>query len=76
MIKLEKIKEENGIITCEAFVEGCKTPIILSYNREKDELQPYTLPNGYSYCHRHIAHAVNYFRRTLSLPERKTIMWG
>lgn len=78
MIKLKKIKKNDNLITCEAFVENCKQAMPLIYNIKKGELEEYEFPDGYDYCDSHISHARRYLRSIANsdnIPENKLIMW-
>ena len=38
MIALKNIKANREKITCEAYVEDCRTPILLSFDRAKNKM--------------------------------------
>ena len=77
MIELKNIKKVDSIITCEAFFEACKEPVILRYSIERRDFLPFTFPKGYEYCKTHVAFARRYFRDLGDKePEKQmTIMW-
>lgn len=78
MIRLIQITKADNKISCLAYVEDCETPIKLVYDIDKDEMQPYQLPNGYEYCTTHIRMAATYFRDKIAgegYPKERLIMW-
>ena len=77
MIELRNIKKVDSIITCEAFFEACKEPVILRYSIERKDFLPFTFPKGYEYCKTHVAFARRYFRDLGDKePEKQmTFMW-
>lgn len=77
MIALKNIKANREKITCEAYVEDCRTPILLSFDRAKNKMDSFQLPNGYAWCASHIHHAEKYFCAAdkSELPQERTIMW-
>ncbi len=77
MIKLKNIKKVDSIITCEAFFESCKEPVILRYSIEKKDFLPFHFPKGYEYCETHVGYARRYFQRIGDKePEKQmTFMW-
>ncbi|MCD7864021.1 MAG: hypothetical protein LUG61_11100 [Lachnospiraceae bacterium] len=78
MIKLEHIKRNENTVTCDAYVEDCKTAMPLALDVSKKEFEKYDFPAGYEWCRSHIAHAK---RRLLKMIETDNfekeclIMW-
>lgn len=77
MIELKNIKKADSIITCEAFFEACKEPVVLRYSMEKQDFLPFQFPKGYEYCKTHVSFARRYFKSLgdKEPEEQIIIMW-
>lgn len=78
MIKLRNIVKNNDSIACDAYVEDCETSVRLSMDIGTGELNSFSLPNEYSWCASHIAHAKKYLYSLINVsnvPKEHCIMW-
>ena len=65
-------------ITCEAYVENCSKPVMLSLNITTKEFTSDQLPAGYEWCTSHLAHARKYLEKfdpAEEIPTEEIIMW-
>ena len=79
MIRLENIRLDGDCISCEAFVEDCKTPIQLSVNKDDTSEFSTNLPSGHEWCLAYVKVAERYLKklfRVKALPVRKIIHYG
>lgn len=78
MVVLERIKRNKGKITCEAYVEDSKVPVMLSLDENVGRMASDELPKGYEYCTSHLKHAERFLKTLIgaeSVPAKRTIMW-
>ena len=78
MIRLKDIKNERGIISCAAYVEGCKTGVSVRYDVENDVLMHGDLPEEYWWCNGHFSYAKQELKRMVDsgvFRESATVMW-
>lgn len=79
MVKLEHTRIENNYIICDVFVEDCKTPIKVSFEKTSGNFMSDNLPPGYEWCRTHLAYAKRALKEMSESEEikgRLTIMWG
>ena len=78
MIKLENIKNNGMVITCDAYVEDSEVSVPLSCSKSTG-VAKFKLPEGYEYCDWHISiYAKKELERMLETgehPEKRVIMW-
>lgn len=78
MIKLKNIKNEDGIVSCVAYVEGCEVGIPTIYDVKRDTLTHGSLPQEYDWCTGHFAYARRALKKMVNsevFEESKIIMW-
>lgn len=78
MIRLNDIKNENGKISCVAYVEGCKSGISVLYDVRNDVLAHGDIPEEYWWCSGHFSYAKRELKRMVEsgvFRESTTVMW-
>ena len=79
MVKLNNIKIKGDIISCDIFPEDSKEAGSLCCRISTRKVISYTLPNDYSWCLNHVAHA----KRALleiamceEIPPERFVFWA
>ena len=78
MIRLKNIRNENGIVSCVAFVEDCEQGISVVYDVGSDVLTHGDIPEEYAWCSIHFSYARRELKRMASsgvFRESATVMW-
>lgn len=79
MVRLKNLEKNNHIIKCDIFPEDSLSGGSLMYDAANERVIQYYLPEGYTWCVNHVAHAVNAIREMIaagsSFPSEKLLMW-
>ena len=78
MIRLKDIKNEHGVISCVAYVEGCKRGVSVLYDVNSDFLTHEAIPEEHRWCSGHFSYAKQELKRMVDsgiFRESATIMW-
>ena len=78
MIRITAITRNSDAISCKAFVENSEEAVAITIDPKGELIEKYVLPDEYSWCTEHIAHAIKYLKSLWDepgVPREKLIMW-
>lgn len=78
MVKLKNLKRNDHIGECDIFPEDSLRAGHIVIDLDREELQEYSLPDGYEWCVNHVHHAAKGLADLLregKMPEEYLMMW-
>lgn len=78
MIRLKNIERKNDVIRCNIIPEDSSEAGTLTVSLEKEDIESYTLPNGYEDCTVHVRHACTALVDDVKngkLAKERLVMW-
>ncbi len=79
MIRLKNIRYLDDVIEADAYPEDCESAVRFVLHIDTEELEPYKLPEEYSYCSNYMIkakwHLLNMVKNNKEIPKERLIMW-
>ena len=78
MVRLKNIRINGKTIECDIYPEDSSQAGHVVVYTDTKTLKSYTLPDGYEWCMKHVAHVKNKLTEFIgsdTLPAEKVVMW-
>lgn len=79
MVTLKNIEKNNNLIECDIIPEDSKESGHIAVKVDTNEIESFSLPNGYEWCINHIEHAKTALLEMVknnNIQKEKLVMWN